>query len=98
MTNTVQKSLDMMGNNSTTAVPQTNSKTVMKNAIQDMVKSLELIEVEREHINEIAKSLKSNHNVKPKVSKKVANLIHKNKEVDVEFESEVQRLLSSVKQ
>lgn len=98
MTNSVQKSLEMMGSNQPVSTVPSNSKAVIKQAIQDMVKSLELMEIEKNHINEIAKSLKSNHNVKPKVSKKAAQLIHSAKEVDLDFENEVNQLKNMVTQ
>lgn len=85
--------------NDTSNVPTTANNKLMsvKSMVNDMVKSLELIESEREHLKEVAAELKAQHGWKPKVSNKVAKIIHKgSKAEDEETASMIDELHSLV--
>jgi hypothetical protein len=60
--------------NNANTVPS-NSKTIIKDAIKEMVASHTLIQSEKDHIDDIAKSLKDNHKIPVKVSKAVAKRV-----------------------
>jgi DNA topoisomerase VI subunit B len=93
------KMAELMGKavSQNTGTTEDNSKKAIKTAIMDMVKSLEMIKSEREHIKDIAKSLKENHQIQPKVSNKVAKLVHKgDKPQDDEFTALVDNLYAAV--
>jgi len=62
-----EKTLQTGTTGTVSSVPN-NSKRVITEALQDMVKSLQLIEAEKDHIKDIAQSLKNNHQIKPKVN------------------------------
>lgn len=54
-----------------------NEKQAIKSAINSIVASLGVMDSEKEHINDILKQLKDNHEIKPKVARKVASILHK---------------------
>ena len=76
--NTQAQDLEAMMNGADEQQPdnsQSNSKAVQKAAIMDMVKSMELAKSERDHQTAVAKSLKDNHGIPVKVSKRAAKIV-----------------------
>lgn len=88
---------DMMKQAQSSANTTNNSKTVIKSAIMDMVASLQLQKSEAEHQTAIAESLKQNHQIPIKVSKRAAKIIFKGKNLeDQEIQNQVDQLVDEV--
>lgn len=72
-------------------------KTKVENAIQEIVRHLDIIAVEKEGIASIMKELKEAVDINPKAIRKAANAIHKGNlgETNAEL-SETQELFDSI--
>lgn len=87
---------DMMSSAAVSNTPS-NSKSVIKSAIMDMVKSLELQESEKDHQKDVAKSLKDNHNIPAKVSKGLARRIFKGNDAEKQaVEAQIDKLQNDI--
>jgi len=98
MSNTsIQKALEAVMSSSTGEPVSANNKEIRKNAIMDMVRSMELKQSEDDHIKDIAQSLMKNHGIEPKVSKRVARIIFKANRAELqEYQNKVDQLLHEI--
>ncbi len=65
----------------------------IKSKVKSLVASLSIIEVEKEHMKDIVKSLKEDHGYAPKVSRKVAKKLFKDTAIeDARLEEKIQEL------
>ena len=94
----IQKALEaVMSAPSANGQPSSNNQEIRKSAIMEMVRSMELKKSEDENINDIAQSLKKNHNVPTKVSKAAARIIFKANRAELqEYQNQVDQLLHEI--
>ena len=98
MSEDVKSQLDKLMNDTSKTVAvvkkkddaKSNAKTVIRGYVEEYIKAKDRVEAEKEHMKDIAKSLKEQHGIKPKTLSKVAKI--KQNGSTKEFEDEVNEI------
>lgn len=81
---------------------QSNELEIIASMLNSMSSSLDSIKAEKENIDSLVQDLKNNHNIAPKISKKVAMLLHDPEKLENLHETrnvldQIEQLLGKVK-